>query len=70
MQTFKLRSVNYTFCLLPNSKILVFDFEPQPIEHAHIDIGNPYQSKLGDDIAAPSQAQHLKVCQQQEQRAA
>ena len=54
--------LHVTFCLLFDSQILVLDLEPQAIEHTHIDIGNPYQSKLGDDITTPSDAEHPKLC--------
>jgi hypothetical protein len=49
---------------LGDSQILVFDFEPQAVEHAHIDVRDPYQGKLGNDITPPSEAEYLKVRQQ------
>ena len=53
--------------MLRDDEVLVLDLEPQAIEDAHVDIRNPYQGKLGNDIPAPSHAQHFEVGQQQEQ---
>jgi hypothetical protein len=53
--------------MLRDDEILVLDLEPQAIEDAHVDIRNPYQGKFGNHIAAPSEAQHFEVCQQQKQ---
>jgi hypothetical protein len=52
--------------MLRDSDILVFDIEPQAIERAHIDVRNPYQGKLSDDITPPSETEHFKLRQEQE----
>jgi hypothetical protein len=54
--------------MLRDSNILLFDIKPQAIEHAHINVGDPYQSKLSNEITSPSETQHLELCQEQENR--
>jgi hypothetical protein len=61
MKLFRRRLARVVFC---DSDILVFDIEPQAIEHAHIDVGSPNQSELSDDITPPSGTQHLELRQE------
>lgn len=44
-----------------NFDALVLDVEPQPVVNAHILIGDPHQSKQGNDITAPSRIEHLEA---------
>jgi hypothetical protein len=44
----------------------VFDFESQAVEHAHVNVRDPYQGELGNDITPPSEAEHLKLRQKYE----
>ena len=41
-----------------NRNVLVLNIEAQPVEEAHVYVGDPYQSEPCDDISTPSREQH------------
>jgi hypothetical protein len=49
-------------------QVLMFDFQPQAIEGAHVDIGDPYEGELGDEVATPSLVEHLEAGEEEEER--
>src|SRR5580658_9967924 len=43
----------------------MLDVQPQPVEGAHVDVGDPNESEPCDQVAAPAVVQKLKMSHQQ-----
>lgn len=48
--------------------VFVLNIEPQPVEEAHVHVGDPNQRKPGDQIAAPASVEHLEARNYEEKR--
>ena len=46
--------------------VFVLDVEAQAVEGAHVDVGDPNESKPGHQVSAPAVVQELKTSNQQE----
>ena len=51
-------------CLFGNGKVFMLDFEPQMVENTHVDVGDPHQGKLRNQVATPALVQKLKTHQE------
>ena len=50
--------------LFGNGKVFMLDFEPQMVENTHVDVGDPHQGKLRNQVATPALVQKLKTHQE------
>lgn len=46
----------------------MLDFEAKAIEEAHVEVGDPDEGELGDEVASPAIVEHLKTSDEQEDR--
>ena len=45
--------------------VLMFDLEPQPVEAAHVDVGDPDESEPRNDVPTPTDIDELKLQEEQ-----
>src|SRR5580698_972314 len=50
-----------------DSDVLVLDLKAQPIEDAHVNIGDPDEREPCDEVTAPAEVEHLEAGEDEEE---